>query len=91
MGDISVGKPDTKVDASAHTPGVNQGNEPGGTDADPGLEETGEIGAGRPSMRSWARKSTGINCRRTSRKRGARDPGAVADPGEHGAWKAERH
>jgi hypothetical protein len=61
MGDIRVGKPDTKVDASAHTPGVSQGNEPGGTDADPGLEETGETGAGRPGLRSWARKSTGIN------------------------------
>ena len=61
MGDIRVGKPDTTQDASAHTPGVGQGNSPGGTAADPGFEETGEIGAGRPSMRSWARKSTGIN------------------------------
>jgi hypothetical protein len=61
MGDIRVGKPDTKQDASAHTPGVSQGNAPGGTAADDGFEETGEIGAGRPSMRSWARKSTGIN------------------------------
>ena len=61
MGDIRVGKPDTTHDAPSHTPGVNQGNEPGGTDADPGLEETGEVGAGRPSMTSTARKSTGIN------------------------------
>ena len=61
MGDIRVGKPDTTHDAPAHTPRVNQGNEPGGTDADPGLEETGEVGAGRPSMTSTARKSTGIN------------------------------
>ena len=61
MGGIRVGKPDTKPDAPAHTPGVRQGNEPGGTDADPGLMETGEIGAGRPSMRSTARRSTGIN------------------------------
>jgi len=58
---IRVGKPDTKPDAAAHTPGVNQGNEPGGTAADPGLEETGERQAGRPSMKSTARKSTGIN------------------------------
>ena len=41
MGDIRVGKPDTTHDSPAHTPGVNQGNEPGGTDADPGLFETG--------------------------------------------------
>jgi hypothetical protein len=61
MGDIRVGKPDTKQDASAHTPGVSQGNAPGGTDADEGFEQTGEVGAGRPSMRSTARKSTGIN------------------------------
>jgi hypothetical protein len=61
MGDIRVGKPDTTHDAAAHTPGVRQGNEPGGTAADPGLYETGEIGQGRPSMKSTARKSTGIN------------------------------
>ena len=61
MANIRVGKPDTTPDSPAHTPGVNQGNEPGGTDADPGLVETGEVGAGRPSMRSTARKSTGIN------------------------------
>jgi hypothetical protein len=61
MANIRVGKPDTTHDAPAHTPGVSQGNEPGGTAADPGLEETGEIGAGRPSMVSTARKSTGIN------------------------------
>ena len=61
MADIRVGNPDTTPDVSAHTPGVSQGNEPGGIAADPGLEETGEIGAGRPSMKSWARKSTGIN------------------------------
>jgi hypothetical protein len=61
MGDIKVGKPDTTHDAPAHTPGVSQGNQPGGTAADDGFEQTGEVGAGRPSMRSTARKSTGIN------------------------------
>ena len=30
MGNIRVGKPDTKQDAPAHTPGISQGNEPGG-------------------------------------------------------------
>ena len=61
MGDIKVGKPDTTHDSSAHTPGVAQGNAPGGTAADPGLIQTGETGAGRPTMKSTARKSTGIN------------------------------
>jgi hypothetical protein len=61
MGDIRVGKPDTKPDISAHTPGVSQGNEPGGIEGDPGLYETGETGAGRPTAKSTARKSTGIN------------------------------
>jgi hypothetical protein len=61
MASIRVGKPDTTHDAPAHTPGVHQGNWPGGTAADPGLVQTGEIGAGRPSMRSTARKSTSIN------------------------------
>jgi hypothetical protein len=61
MADIRVGKPDTKPDASAHTPGVSQGNEPGGIEGDPGLYETGETGAGRPTAKSTARKSTGIN------------------------------
>ena len=70
MGDIRVGKPDTTQDASAHTPGVSQGNEPGGTDADPGFVPTGETGKGRPSMKSRARKSTGIN----AEKRNPIDP-----------------
>jgi hypothetical protein len=61
VANIKVGKPDTTHDAPAHTPGVRQGNAPGGTAADPGLIETGEIGAGRPSMKSTARKSTSIN------------------------------
>jgi len=61
MGNIKVGKPDTTHDSSAHTPGVAQGNAPGGTAADPGFIQTGETGAGRPTMKSTARKSTGIN------------------------------
>jgi hypothetical protein len=61
MANIKVGKPDTTHDAPAHTPGVAQGNAPGGTAADPGLVQTGETGAGRPTMKSTARKSTGIN------------------------------
>jgi hypothetical protein len=61
MGTIRVGKPDTTPDAPSHVRGVPQGNEPGGIEADPGIEETGETGAGRPTARSTARKSTGIN------------------------------
>ena len=70
MGDIRVGKPDTKPDALAHTPGVSQGNEPGGIEGDPGLYETSEHGAGRPGAKSTARKSTGIN----AEKRNPTDP-----------------
>ncbi len=55
---IRVGKPDTKMDAPSHVPGVRQGNQPGGTEKDPGLEETGKYTA-----RSYARKSTGINAK----------------------------
>lgn len=61
MSDIRVGKPDTKPDAPSHVKGIGQGNAPGGIEQDPGLEQTGETGAGRPTARSTARKSTGIN------------------------------
>ena len=67
MGDIRVGKPDTKMDAPSHVNGVAQGNEPGGMEGDPGIEYTGETGAGRPSSRAYARKSTSI-------KPGSRNP-----------------
>lgn len=48
---MKIGKPDTRPDAPAHTPGVNQGNE-------------GPYGAQRghlPDGRSTARRSTGVN------------------------------
>jgi len=61
MGNIRVGKPDTKQDAPAHTPGISQGNEPGGIEGDPGLYPAGDYGAGRPGAKSTARKSTSIN------------------------------
>lgn len=62
MADIRVGKPDTTPDAPAHTPGVHEGNESGGIEHnDPGFYPTGERGAGRPSAKSTARRSTGIN------------------------------
>lgn len=58
---LRVGKPDTTQDAPAHTPGVKQGNEPGDTEKDPGIIQTGRTGAGRPSARSTAWKSTGVD------------------------------
>ncbi|MCA1729330.1 MAG: hypothetical protein LC751_07950 [Actinobacteria bacterium] len=63
MADIRVGKPDVKMDAPSHTPRVRQGNEPGGIEQDPGLHYTGERGAGKPSAKSTARKSTSINAK----------------------------
>jgi len=68
MADIRVGKADTRMDAPSHTKGVGQGNESGGIEnSDPGFYSTGERGAGRPSAKSTARRSTGINP-------GSRDP-----------------
>lgn len=62
MGDIRVGKPDTTPDAPAHTKGVRQGNDSGGIENnDPAFYDTGERGSGRPSAKSNARRSTGIN------------------------------
>ena len=58
---LRVGKADTKPDAPAHTPGVNQGNEPGGIEGDPGLYYTGENQAGRPTAKATMRRATGIN------------------------------
>jgi hypothetical protein len=67
---LKVGKPDTKVDAPSHTPGVNAGNDPGGIEQDPGMEYTGERGAGKPTARSTARMATSIN----AEKRNPIDP-----------------
>ena len=61
MADLKVGKPDVAPDAPSHTKGIRQGNEPGGIENDPGFYKTGERGAGRPSAKSTARRSTGIN------------------------------
>ncbi len=58
---LRVGKPDVKPDAPSHVPGISQGNAPGGIENDPGFYTTGERGAGRPSAKSTARRSTGIN------------------------------
>jgi hypothetical protein len=58
---IERGKQDTSTDASAHTPGVRAGNEPGSFDRDPGLYSAGKKGVGRPTGKGTARRSTGIN------------------------------
>jgi hypothetical protein len=63
MGHLRVGKPDTKMDAPSHVNGVNQGNAPGGIEQDPGIEYTGERGAGKPTSRATARMSTSINAK----------------------------
>jgi hypothetical protein len=52
---LKVGKPDVKMDAPAHTPGVNAGNEPGGIEGDPGIYYTGENQAGRPTAKATMR------------------------------------
>jgi hypothetical protein len=53
-GPLRVGKPDTRVTAPAHTPGVREGNDPGGYE---------DQGGHLPDGRSTAERSTGINPR----------------------------
>ena len=52
MADIRIGKPDVKPDATAHTPGVYQGNAEGNYESQPGHNPDGS---------STAARSTGIN------------------------------
>jgi len=51
MSDIRTGKPDTRVDHSAHTAGVRQGNHTGNFKRQPGHHQDGT---------STARRSTGV-------------------------------
>jgi hypothetical protein len=51
MNKIKLGKPDTKTDASAHTPGIKQGNAIGNYE-----RQRGHL----PDGRSTAARSTGI-------------------------------
>jgi hypothetical protein len=67
MNDIKVGRADTSPDKSAHSAGVHQGNAPGSFDSEPGHISTRAQGAGRPTGKATARRSTSINP-------GARDP-----------------
>lgn len=52
MAKIKLGRRDAKVDASAHTPGIRQGNAPGGYERQKGHKADGS---------STAARSTGIN------------------------------
>ena len=67
MGNIRVGKPDTKPDAPAHTPRIPQGNEPAGMEGIPA--STRPVGTGQgvlaPSLRS-------ANPRASTPRRGTR-------------------
>jgi hypothetical protein len=55
MSPIRFGKPDVKVDAPSHTPGIKQGNAKGNYERQPGHE---------PDGRSTAARSTGINAKK---------------------------
>jgi hypothetical protein len=52
MSKLKLGKPDTKHDAPAHTPGIKQGNATGNYE-----RQRGHL----PDGRSTAARSTGIN------------------------------
>ena len=52
MANIRVGKPDTRHDAPAHTPGVAGGNDPGGYE---------KMAGHLPNGKATAERSTGIN------------------------------
>ncbi|WP_433870427.1 hypothetical protein [Saccharopolyspora sp. CA-218241] len=52
MGEIKRGRPDVRIDASAHVEGVAQGNAEGSYDEQPGHHEDGTADA---------RRSTGVN------------------------------
>jgi hypothetical protein len=52
MSPITVGKPDTTIDAPAHTPGTKQGNSRGNYEKQPGH---------LPDGRSTAHRSTGVD------------------------------
>jgi len=55
MSEIRVGKPDVKVDASAHTKGLHQGNAKGSYEKQAGHHEDGTADA---------RRSTGVTPKR---------------------------
>ena len=54
MANLKIGKPDTKHDAPAHTPGIAQGNALGSYEKQEGHTHDG---------RSTAERSTGVNAK----------------------------
>lgn len=63
ISNIRVGKAQVSPSIDSHTPGVREGNDPGpaGMERNPGLHDTGEVGAGRPTAKATSERSTGIN------------------------------
>lgn len=63
ISNIRVGKAQVSPSIDSHTPGVREGNDPGpgGMERNPGMYDTGEAGAGRPTGKSTPERSTGIN------------------------------
>ena len=61
MLNLRIGKAETSPDKPAHTQGVRQGNRPGTFDDEPGHINLGQTGAGRPTGKATARRSTSIN------------------------------
>lgn len=61
IANIRVGKDQTTPSTPSHTPGIREGNEPGSFERSVGLQHTGEAGAGRPTGKGTAQRSTGIN------------------------------
>ena len=55
ISNIRVGNPDTYPSKPSHTPGVREGNEPGGFEKEPGFYRDGKM------VKATARRSTGIN------------------------------
>jgi hypothetical protein len=57
-----MGEQDTSATSPAHSPGTRKGEEIVQDEGkEPGREETGKTGVGRPTGESTARDSTGIN------------------------------
>lgn len=56
IANVRVGKPDTAPDTPSHTPGVREGNEPGGIEQQAGIHP-----AANNTATATPERSTGIN------------------------------
>lgn len=63
LANLKVGRADVEPDLPSHTPGVRQGNEPGSFEKQAGhiTVPAEQSGTPRPTGRSTAARSTGIN------------------------------